>query len=469
MKKRLTLALVVLLSYVGNAADKYDIKITVDGMTDSVAYLGYHFGDKKYLFDTAAVDSKGSVQFEGDKHVPSGMYFLYTKQTNMYMEFIVDNPEFSLSTDRTDVYGKMKVSNSPANEAFKGFQVSMVAHQRAIGEVTSTLDSSSVKSDSTEVFDRVKELNTQNESVREDLKAKNADNVVGQILIMMEMSPALEFSSDSLSADERREEYNRFRKRYFDGIDFDSEATLRTPLFHNKMMEYVDRVTVQHPDSIIQSVDELLLKSQNNEELYRYIMVVMFQKYQSPKIMGMDKVFVHLSDEYYLKGKATWADDDMIKELKDEMRFHRENQIGMQAPYMALVDTADVPVRLYHVKSEYTVLYFYSPTCGHCKKKTPVLKEVYDKIKSKGVEVVAVCTDTDIDKWKKFIKDLKLDWLNYGDPHLKSNFRMQYNVRSTPVTYVLDKNKKIIAKKLDVEQIESFIDDQIRLNKKKSI
>jgi len=152
-----------------------------------------------------------------------------------------------------------------------------------------------------------------------------------------------------------------------------------------------------------------------------------------------------------------------LVKLKDEMKFHRENQLGMQAPYIALEDTIGQKVRLYHVKSDFTVLYFYSPTCGHCKKKTPILKEVYDRVKDKGVEVVAVCTDTEVDKWKDFIKDFGLNWLNYGDPNLRSNFRVQYNVRSTPVLYVLDENKKIIAKKLDVDQVENFLLDQIKL------
>ena len=70
---------------------------------------------------------------------------------------------------------------------------------------------------------------------------------------------------------------------------------------------------------------------------------------------------------------------------------------------------------------------------------------------------------TDIPKWKGFIKEFELDWLNYADPHLRSNFRVQYNVRTTPVIYILDKDKKIIAKKLDVEQLEGFINDQIRI------
>jgi hypothetical protein len=42
-----------------------------------------------------------------------------------------------------------------------------------------------------------------------------------------------------------------------------------------------------------------------------------------------------------------------------------------------------------------------------------------------------------------------------------------YDIYSTPVVYVLDKDKKILAKRLDVEQIEEFLDHQMKLKEDK--
>ncbi|MEQ8535019.1 MAG: hypothetical protein RIB86_24405, partial [Imperialibacter sp.] len=47
---------------------------------------------------------------------------------------------------------------------------------------------------------------------------------------------------------------------------------------------------------------------------------------------------------------------------------------------------------------------------------------------------------------------------NAADPYYRSNMRRDYNVRTTPQVYILDKNKKIIAKKLEVEQLAGFIE-----------
>jgi len=48
-------------------AQKYNIKIKVKGVADTVAYLGNYYGSKKYAIDTAIVDSKGNLNFKGDK------------------------------------------------------------------------------------------------------------------------------------------------------------------------------------------------------------------------------------------------------------------------------------------------------------------------------------------------------------------------------------------------------------------
>jgi thiol-disulfide isomerase/thioredoxin len=116
-------------------------------------------------------------------------------------------------------------------------------------------------------------------------------------------------------------------------------------------------------------------------------------------------------------------------------------------------------VSLYDIDKEFTILYFWEPDCGHCKEATPKLKAYYDKAKNSGVEVFAICTTSAKDKWEKYIVDNKLDWINGWDPERKSNFGFYYNVQATPTIYVLNRDKIIIAKKLSVDDIPSFIEN----------
>ena len=96
--------------------------------------------------------------------------------------------------------------------------------------------------------------------------------------------------------------------------------------------------------------------------------------------------------------------------------------------------------------------------------------ETYHNLKPIGLEVFAVCTEVEMLKWKKFIREKDLTWINVADPNLHNNFRHDFDISTTPQIFILDKDKKIIAKKLDVDQISEFIENRIKFedNKKKN-
>ncbi|MEQ6122539.1 thioredoxin-like domain-containing protein [Reichenbachiella sp. MALMAid0571] len=459
------LFLLILLSVVsldqltGQSNERYDIRLQVEGLEDSVAYLGYHFGEKRYYQDTSSVSPKGEVSFSNTKRLKKGVYFLYSK--SFYFEFLVNEQQFSIKTTKSDPYGSMQIHNSLENEVFRVFQLMMKDHQIKMRSLTEELKQAKNKKDSTSIYEKAEQLGDENLAKRDSLKNLYKEYYAAVLLRLMEPQKQNIAQAEGMSVEEKRKLYNDYKDHFFDGIDFNDEGTLRAPIFHAKVMEYMDKVTFQTPDSVVASVDYILNKSKDSEEMFRYWVVYFFQKYQNSKIMGLDKAFVHISENYYLKGKTPWADEEMLTKLREEMDFHRENQIGMIAPRLNLLDTLQDPISLSSIPANYTILFFYSPDCGHCKKETPVLLDIYHGLQSEGVEVLAVDSDTDIDKWKAFIQEHQLDWVNAADPFTRSNFRRQYNVRTTPTIYVLDRDKRIIAKKLGVEQIESFIKDRI--------
>ncbi|MEQ9306918.1 MAG: thioredoxin-like domain-containing protein, partial [Marinoscillum sp.] len=98
----------------------------------------------------------------------------------------------------------------------------------------------------------------------------------------------------------------------------------------------------------------------------------------------------------------------------------------------------------------------YDPDCGHCKKTAKQLVEKDNDLYDLDIQIVAVCTTTDVEGWKKFVQKHEM-WSHVIDPTGKSYFRVYYNVRSTPQVYLLDEEKNIIAKKLEVDQIIDLV------------
>ena len=111
-----------------------------------------------------------------------------------------------------------------------------------------------------------------------------------------------------------------------------------------------------------------------------------------------------------------------------------------------------------------TVLYFFEPDCGHCKKVTPLLRSFYEKYKNdKRINIVAVYMLLDKKEWSDFIEKNQLQaFTNVWDPNRVSRFWELYDASTTPMMYVMDKNKKILAKKIDVETLEMIVKYELK-------
>ncbi len=444
----------------------YRIEVKIDKFQGDVCYLGYPYGDKKYLADTAEINSEGRFVFEGTKPLDGGLYFIYSPAPDaLYFDLIVAESEFGLETDTLDLIQHMKTHGTVENEVFFNFQRFMREKQKLAGELNEKLKVSGNQQEKDELSAKLKELDDEVRSYRQEILDKFPQTFAAKF-IKSTINIEVPSSPKDAAGNEIDPQfgYKYYKAHYFDNIDFSDQKMLRTPNFNAKIEEYLEKMTVKHPDSIISSAHTIIEKSRVNEEVFRYCVVNITYKYETSNIMGMDAVFVDLAENYYLSGDAYWADSALIAKISDRVDRIKPNLIGKQAPRMILQDTSKNTVSLYSLKADYFVLYFYDPDCGHCKKKTPVLKELYDsKLKDMGVKVIAANIKKEVDKWKNYIREQDLTWINLADPDIRSNFRYEYNIETTPQLYILDSQKKIIAKKLDVEQIEDFLNKQIEM------
>ena len=126
---------------------------------------------------------------------------------------------------------------------------------------------------------------------------------------------------------------------------------------------------------------------------------------------------------------------------------------------------------LHDIDTPFTILYFWEADCGHCKKSTPALYEVYNNLKNKGLEVVSVHVINSVEgkeKWVDFVNEHHLyDWINCWSPY-SNEFRKAYNLQSYPQLFLLDEDKEIVAKKITPEQAESIINNLLRAQSKET-
>ena len=252
------------------------------------------------------------------------------------------------------------------------------------------------------------------------------------------------------------------RNHFWDYTNLRSKSTIINPFFEKNRKIYFEQVLGHDPDTVIKHLN-MLLNSPMDDQVRKVLVSTATYHYETSNYMGEDKVFVWLAQTFYNSGFADWMDKDDLAKIKEKSDGLSTELIGNPARDFAF-DTKDRGrIKLTDVQSPITILYFWDSTCGHCKKETPRLKKFYEEYKDKGVEVVAITLENEFTSWNKYIDENELTWINgYESDFERPNFLWYYYIPTTPKKLVLDKDKKIIAKNLDVETtLRTFIDDYL--------
>ncbi len=382
-----------------------------------------------------------------------------------YFEILMpDDQFFSASCSFPDYFNTLKFSGSDENTSFVAYQKKWVEMQKKASAIVKRLQNNKQNPDSLKILSQNQK--EQEESMKSYLRGVISENkgnllsVLVRAMLPVEAPeikvPAVITNPDSVKWI-RTYLYNK--DHFFDNIDLTDERLLRTPILQARLNAFFTNVVIQSPDSINKEIDRIVKKVSKNHTIFQFISVYLFNHFRESEIMGHDAVVVKLADDIYLSGKADWVSDEFKDDLKKQVDLIRPNLIGKKAQNLIMDSYKGIFVSLYDVEKDFTILYFWEPDCGHCKEATPKLKAYYDKAKNEGVEVFSVCTTSDRDKWEKYISENKLTWINGWDPERRTNFGYYYNVQSTPMIYILDRNKTIIAKKIGVDDIQSFIDN----------
>src|SRR5690606_14533349 len=122
---------------------------------------------------------------------------------------------------------------------------------------------------------------------------------------------------------------------------------LQTPLYDNKLKEYFEKLVIPIPDSVIAESDRILAKNKKGTEMFKYTLWWLTRHAETSKIMGMDKVFVYLVNNYFRKGDAFWLDREGLAKYIERAEKIMPNLIENMASDIRIKDQNDQPVSLF--------------------------------------------------------------------------------------------------------------------------
>lgn len=465
----------------------YNIEVTLDNYDQELLLLGYHYGNNQYIKDSVKVNDKGSFTFKGEESLDAGVYIIVMPPDNQYFQLLIDKGDqtFTVKTDAKSPSAKMEINGSKDNELFYDYMTFLSKKRPESETLKKELEGASLI-EKTKVQGKLDALNDEVKAYQNNIITNHSNTLSAALVKSGKEQPLPEFTGTEKEIQLQR--YQHFKAHYFDNINLGDERLVRSPLLFPKIEYYLNKLTVQMPDSINKSVDYILEKTSSAPETYKYYLVHFLNTYAKSKVVGMDGVYVHIAEKYYATGKAPWTEDEQLKKITDNAKTLKPILIGKVAPDIKMYELdiegtiaaenaeneyqrwkSKREVNLHEIDAPYTVLFVWDPDCGHCKKSMPQMLEFYDNFKDRGVEVFAVCTKI-YDEMPACAKTIKekgmIKWLNVVDPFIKSKYKQIYDIRSTPQIFILNDKKEIISKKIGAEQLADVMERILKMDDK---
>ncbi|HYD21260.1 MAG TPA: thioredoxin-like domain-containing protein [Flavipsychrobacter sp.] len=480
--KRITLFAILLLAGLAQtvfAKDGYKIQLKFTDVTDSVVYLAHYYGKPLptiYKADSAKLDKNGVATFESKEKFVGGIYMMLLSDKKTYFEFLLDNGnDIGITATAKKLPDGLKFKNSPENDRFQDYVRFLKDFGARQQEIQGKMAEAKTSADSMAIRKQLGEGSKKLIAYRRDYVTKNPGTLLTSIFNSLEVPQVPE--GDHFLADGKTKDsafaYNYYKGHYWDNFNFQDDRLIYTPVYDAKLEEYFSKLVLPVIDSMEFEADKLLTKADGTKDMFKYTLWWLTHYVENSKVMGMDEVFVYLVENYYMKGKAYWLENDALQKYYEAAQKIAPNVIGNVAAEIKMQDINGKEQSLHGVKSKYTLLVFWSPECGHCLHEIPRIDSLYKAVlKNKGVKIYGVRVEGDEKKWRETIEKEKLDeWIHVYDPEYKSNFRSKFNVYSTPVIYLLDDKKIIRGKKLDhstIPQVLEMIEKKDKVSQSKN-
>lgn len=478
MKRLLLTGLLCVLGTFLFAKDGYKIEIKFkQDMPDEYVYLAHYYAKPLptiYKTDSAKVINKRTAVIDSRDSVLGGIYMILFADRAKYVEFILDNgTNLEMTIDTVNMPANITFKNSPENSRYVAYEQYLMNYgkkQVALGE---EMKKAKTVADTQAIRLKYKAELKELVAYRDAYVKKYPNTYLTNIFNALKTPEILEgtyYLEDKKTVDSNYA-YRFYKTHFWDDFDFSDNRLMYSPIYDGKLEEYFNRLVVPLPDSMNAESDALLARSRKSKELFKYTLHWLARNAESSKVMGMDEVFVHLVEKYYMKGDAYWLDSASLAKYEDRAKKIAPNVLGNPAPELLLQDIRTLKdVSLTGVQSKYTMVVFWSRECGHCMTEVPKLDSLYEKVlKQRGVKVYAISTEGELSEIQKTVDKLTIgDWINVVDANNKKDYRSLYDVYSTPKVYLLDENKKIIGKGLDHSNIVEVLDWTEKKGKKKS-
>jgi peroxiredoxin len=444
----------------------YEIKIKLNNYEPQKLKLGFHYGNKQYIKDSASIDNDGFFIFKGETELAPGIYLVLMQPNNSYFELLINRGEqhFSATADVKEVVETIKFKNTPENVLYYEYLNKLSDKRETASNLKDEMRLDTINK--AKYKEKLDKLDKEVDDYQKSIMKKTPNSLTASIIKATKDVEVPKFQGTEDEIKNLR--YFWYKEHFFDNFNMGDERMIRTPLLYNRVDYYINKLVVQQPDTLIEAVDRILNLVKPSADAFKFFCTHFLNYYAKSEYIGQDAVYVHLGLKYYnVPGLTPWVDKAQIEKIVDNAKSIEPTLLGKKAADFEVTTREGGKLKLYDIKSDYTVVCFWAPDCGHCQKEMPDIIKFWEKWKTKGVEVISICNRYTPDKipecWKFLDERPGMKFTTGVDMYLQSNTQSSYWVKSTPMIYILDKDKKILMKKIKGEALDEVMDEVIKV------
>lgn len=421
--------------------------------------LAYRYFDgKSYIKDSTVTDSVGKFKFSNV--YGKGVYLITYNKVNSYFEIILNNEEnINFEVDfKEDKSVDVFVLKSQENRLFYDYINYLNSKKELQKELVNKANKSKSQQELENYKSKLTQLDTDIKTFTNSLINTNKDLLVSKFLLANQKIEIPDCNSSLSKEDCNSFRYKYYKSHYWDNYNLKDSSLVRTPILANKINDYLDNITTKVPDSIIKEVDFLIKSTNNSPNMSKLITIFLLNKYAKSKIMGMDKVYVHIANTYYADEKITpWIDDNQRQKILENTKILEPILIGKTLKNFKFKNANGEEISIYDIKGNNTVLFFSAKF-----NKGEFLN--YKKInkKFKDVNVISILENTMLNF--KLVSDNGVENISYFmDTDDFEALKIYLNCKKNEyISYLLDENYTINFKMIDAKQIDEIITRKLK-------
>ncbi len=442
---------------------QYQIKIKAIRTIDSLAYFrGAVFDDKNFLAKDTIPLYKGSFTIKYAKSIVGGVYYLYFPKSKQKVYFIIEDRDSIQFEIRGSHYLDSITTNLSKNKILLDYQRVENRLSKIDSMYNAELQKGTKFSIAQKVLyfkDKTDELIKFRQTALKKLKPLDALSVYFIALNLKD--------NHAPNVKDFESRYNFLRQ-----FNIANPKLLFTPIMKDLILDYLTYFP-KRADSICKGIDSIIEKLDCKSKSYPYVMDLFSKVLKSRNLANNTEGYEYFIEKYIQKSKCKFLSPEAEKKVLAELEVIRTLKLNDNCINILLPDSVGEIKNLHAISKvyDYTVIIFYDPQCDHCQVEVPKMDSVINLLAqqlNKRIGVYAICNTPEISnaEWKKFIDDHRLTNL-YTHVKMSSNssVRKTYDAYSNPIFFLIDRQAKMIAKKISPSTLRRILLTQLQLGK----